>query len=224
MGQASNNRGDSRANGDLPPDEQGPKTSSLAPVAAHKEPIPTEEKPPEAPDLLPRVVSVTLGLTVVSLIALYAIRQPPRVGSTVAAQQDVESVAGVEGDEPGWITDYAPELGARRLSAQPAKKSNDVGVRMGATAAGPGFDMISAIQAFDVAQLRTAGCWEETKTDSVTIMVRFIPEGLAVSAEVADRKIVGDRAAACFEREFRRTSVPSFMGEETTIRRTMQRP
>lgn len=202
--------------------EEGPKTSSLAPVAAHTEPTPTEVKQPESPDLLPRVVTVTLGITVVSLIALYAIRQPPRVGSAVAPQQDVESVAGAEDDT--WLRDYAPELGVRRLSAQPAEKTSDVGVHMGATAAGPGFDMISAIQSFDAAQLRTAGCWADAKTDNVTIAVRFIPEGLAVSAEVADRKVVGDQAAACFEREFRRTSVPSFVGEETTIRRTMQRP
>lgn len=201
--------------------QEGPKTSSLAPVAAHTEPTPAEVKPPESSDLLPRVVTVTLGITVVSLIALYAIRQPPRVGTAVAPQQDVASVAGAEDDT--WLRNYTPDLGVRRLSAQSAEKNTE-GVHMGATADGPGFDMISAIQSFDAAQLQAAGCWADAKTGSVTIAVRFIPDGLAVSSEVADRKLVGDQSAACFERAFRRTSVPSFVGAETTIRRTMQRP
>ena len=201
------------------PDE--PKTSSLAPVAAPQDPVPAMPPEPESPDLLPRVITVTLGAIIASLIAIYAIRQPPEPDASAAAQHDAEAVAGPsENQHLAWLAERSPDL----AKLQTVQKSGDVGMRVGATAAGAGFDMVTSMNVFDAAQKQSAGCWGHTDANAVTVAVRFIPEGLAISADVEEREDVGLKASRCFERVFRRTSVPPFVGEETTLRRTMERP
>lgn len=200
-----------------------PKTSSLAPVAA--EPPAQVPRPPHPPDLLPRIVTVTLLLAVFSLVAIYAIRRPPRTESVSAAGQDVEAVAGVDDREgPDWLHHQATDFAEQFMGVRaPAENTGDVGVRMGATAAGAAFDLEAATRSLDAAQRKARGCWEDAKTDRITVSVRFVPEGLAVEADVRDRAIVGEQAAECFELAFRHATVPSFVGEETTIQRTLQR-
>ena len=202
----------------------GPKTSSLAPVAA--EPPAEVPREPKSPDLLPRIVSVTLALAVLSLVAIYAIRRPPRTETAAASGWDVEAVAGTDETEgPDWlqqqVSDFSEQWTTRSSGAE---KTSDVGVRMGATAAGAAFDMETATRSLDAAQLKANECWQDTSSDKVTISVRFIPEGLAIETWVTDRAIVGEEAASCFEFAFRHATVPAFVGDDTTIVRTLQRP